>query len=559
MNNIKTTVISVDKNNPPTTPFKFEIRPYRYVDEDGMGSDRRALSIICQEKGHIKFILKYDDEVWNFSIYSFPTQETFGEMIFESPEQLKNELVKFSFSTEDNVEERYQSIMEYLSENETELKLVTGRTGIKKSLYGWAEFVNNKLHIISDRENNLYAYKGGLYRIDRNWDDVRNLYRDTALELYNPGSVGGIVGQIKTIKRTEDEDFNPDRNIVNFPNGLLNLKSGLLSAHTPTYVSTIQLPHPYVPNGKSKRIDSILGEILQPEDIVPLKEFVGYAMTPKINFKRAMIFVGDRGAGKNTVQDIINTCVGHNNIEAFKLQDLSNRFNLYSLKNKLLNSADELSTKKLTDNSTFKMMTSGSDWLQMEGKHKQAARFRQTTKLLFSTNKVPESADHEDGAYYIRWSIITFLQHFDTEDEQTRTDILDSLTDDDYANFGSECVELFMEVMKRDKFTGDVEEEQKILEYRLKSNHMKEFLKILEPEAGEHITKVNMHSHIYFKWCEEVGIPDATRHEYSQFWKIFKKESAWKHGLKGSRGDQVSVIREVKVSEEWGQRIGVTA
>jgi len=458
-----------------------------------------------------------------------------------------------------NVEERYQSIVEHISLNQEELNRVTGYTGAEKTLYEWAEFVNRKLHIISDQENNLYAYKDGLYRIDKNSDYIHNLYRDTAIEHYSPGSISGIIRQIKTIKRTEDEDFNSDRNIVNFKNGFLNLTTGELADHTPMYISTIQLPHPYIPNGKSERIDAILGEILQPKDIKPLKEFVGYAMTLKINFKRAMIFVGDRGAGKNTVQDIINACVGHENIEAFKLQDLSNRFNLYSLKDKLLNSADELSTKKLGDNSTFKMMTSGSEWIETEGKLKQATRVRKTTKLLFSTNKVPESAEHEDGAYYIRWNLITFLQHFDTNDEKTRTDILDSLTEDEYANFGSECVELFMEVMKRDKFTGDVEEEQKILEYRLKSNHMKEFLKILEPEAGEYITKVNMYSQIYLKWCEELEIPDATKYEYSQFWKIFKKESTWKHGSKGSRGDQVSVIQDIKVNEEWGQRIGITA
>jgi len=336
---------------------------------------------------------------------------------------------------------------------------------------------------------------------------------------------------------------------VNFPNGLLDLKTELLSHHTPDYISTMQLPYPYIPNGKSEKIDRILGEILQPEDIVPLKEFVGYAMTLKINFKRAMIFVGDRGAGKNTVQDIINECVGHNNIEGFKLQDLSNRFNLYSLKNKLLNSADELSTKKLADNSTFKMMTSGSDWLQMEGKHKQAARFRQFTKLLFSTNKVPESADHDDDAYYIRWTIITFLQHFDTNDEKTRTDLLDSLTDDDYAQFGSECVELFMQVMERDTFTGDVEEDQKILEYRLKSNPIKEFLKIFEPDAGGYITKTEMYNDVYLPWCEHVGIHNAAL-PHDEFWKQFKKYSEWTEGRKSFAGKQVRIIKEIGVSED---------
>jgi len=355
--------------------------------------------------------------------------------------------------------------------------------------------------------------------------------------------------QIKTIKRTNDEEFNPNRDIVNFPNGLLNLKTELLSHHTPSYISTIQLPYPYISNGKSERIDAILKEILQPEDIVPLKEFIGYAMTLKINFKRAMIFVGDRGAGKNTVQDIINECVGHNNIEGFKLQELSNRFNLFSLKNKLLNSADELNTKKLTDNSTFKMLTSGSERIEMEGKRKQAARFRHFIKLLFSTNQVPESADHKDDAYYIRWTIITFLRHFDTNDEKTRTDILDSLTDNDYAQFGSECIELFMKVLKKDTFTGDAEEDQKILEYRLKSNHMKEFLKIFEPDEGGYITKTEMYNDVYLPWAEHMGIKNAIL-SHDEFWKQFKKYSEWTEGRKSFDGKQVRIIKEIRVKED---------
>lgn len=155
------------KNNPPSTPFKFKIRPYHYVDEDGIGTDRRELSIQCQENGRIKFTLRCVNDVWKCEVENLPTGEVISKITVESPEQLKKELVRFNFSTEDTVEERYRAIVEHISENKTELNLVTGRKGVKKSLYDWAELVNKKLHIISDRENNLYTYKDGLYRIDR--------------------------------------------------------------------------------------------------------------------------------------------------------------------------------------------------------------------------------------------------------------------------------------------------------------------------------------------------------------------------------------------------------
>jgi len=474
---------TMEKNDSTMPPLRFKIIPYHYVDEDGMGSDRCELSIYGQKT--IKFKLLYLDGVWQFEIEEFTLGKCFDTRLLENIEELREELIKNVFSDERTVEEHYQSILDYIGQNETELKLVTGKTGLKKNLYDWAEFINERLHTVSDREDNLYVYKGGMYRVDEKCDDIRILYRDTSLGYYIPGSVSGIVGQVKTINRTPDEDFNSDRDIVNFLNGLLNLQTRELNPHTHAYISTIQLPHPYIPNGKSEKIDEILGEILQPGDIKPLKEFTGYGMTLKINFKTAMMFVGELNAGKSTIQDIINYTIGESNISGIKLHNLSDRFSLYSLKNKILNMSDELATKKLYENAIFKMLTGASEFIEMEGKHKQSARFRQFTKLLFSSNALPESAVDEDYAYYIRWKIIEFLNHFDSKNKNTNTNILDSLTDNDYALFGSECVELFMDVLERDRFTGDLEEDQKILQYKLKSNHMKEFLKVLEiPLSG---------------------------------------------------------------------------
>jgi len=164
----------VTKNNPPSTPFIFRIRTYPHFDDDGIGTDRRELSIQCQENGILKFTLRRVDDVWKCEVKNLPTGEVISKITVESPEQFKKELVRFNFSTEDTVEERYRAIVEHISENKTELNLVTGRKGVKKSLYDWAELVNKRLFIISDRENNLYTYGGGLYRIDKNFDSDKD-------------------------------------------------------------------------------------------------------------------------------------------------------------------------------------------------------------------------------------------------------------------------------------------------------------------------------------------------------------------------------------------------
>ena len=68
-----------------------------------MGSDRRALSIQCSDNGVIKFTLSYLDGVWKYEIESFRTWEIIDKQVLESLEDIKDELIKFNFATEDDV------------------------------------------------------------------------------------------------------------------------------------------------------------------------------------------------------------------------------------------------------------------------------------------------------------------------------------------------------------------------------------------------------------------------------------------------------------------------
>lgn len=562
-------------SNPPTPIF--EIKLLRFTDESGMQYDSSMLTL------HVTGIddearIYFKERRWRFVIFDKDDKKIseiregakpFWESHKKRDEGIKQDLIEFGFCNEDEVENLLSKIKEKAKEKQALFVdqknfvkvMESSREDIdeeeKMSSYAWANYVVSKLHIISDQKDMLYTYKGGLFTPDPNADQIFLCYRDAAQDDYRDGIASSIIRQIKAVKRTGYQDFNSDRNIVNFPNGLLNLITGELTPHTPNYVSTIQLLHPYIKNGKSEKIDKILEEILQLKDIKPLKEFVGYSMTTKINFKMAMMFVGDTNSGKSTIQDIITRTIGIKNISGIKLQELSTKFSLYSLQGKLLNMADELATKGLLENAAFKMLTGGTEWIDVEGKHIQSEMMMQISKLLFSANKVPESADYNDAAYYVRWKIITFLQHFDGKDKNTDTGILDSLTDDDYAQFGSECIELFMEVMKRDQFTGDAEEDEKILQGRLLSNPIKEFNLILEPDDAVHgdIKKQMMYEDAYVPWCKCHNI---TPEIYSEFGKLFKK-MGWKEGHPGPKGNQIAKYMGVKMNEKWDEILGFTA
>lgn len=417
----------------------------------------------------------------------------------------------------------------------------------KMTPYEWAEFVEKELKIIVDDNGEFCVYEHGVFSVDKKAAIIQNFYRDTAINGYRRSVKNDIIDQLSYMKQTDFHLFNPNRNITNFKNGLLVLETGEVMPHTPTYISTIQIPHNYIPNSRSEKIDIIISGILKPEDIKALKEFIGYCMTLKINFKIAVMLIGDMHSGKSTIEKIITKLINEINISMETLQGLSGKFNMFSLKNKTLNMADELPSKTIYDNAPFKTITGGTEYVRGEEKGIQSGIFKQTAKLLFSANKVPESFDKEDEAYLVRWKLISCDNYFDPNDEKTDKNILDNLTEEDYAQFGSECIELFMEVMKRGKFSGEKSDDEKMKEYRMASNHVAEFAKILEPD-DEGIKKSFMYNDIYVPWCDYHNLKPKAN---NKFFEAFNKEGYSEGRGKINQISQPAEVHDVKVSKEW--------
>jgi len=105
---------TMEKNDSTMPPLRFKIIPHHYVDEDGMGSNRRELSIYGQKT--IKFKLLYLDGVWQFEIEEFTLGKCFDTRLLENIEELREELIKNVFSDERTVEEHYQSILDYIGQ-----------------------------------------------------------------------------------------------------------------------------------------------------------------------------------------------------------------------------------------------------------------------------------------------------------------------------------------------------------------------------------------------------------------------------------------------------------
>jgi putative DNA primase/helicase len=200
--------------------------------------------------------------------------------------------------------------------------------------------------------------------------------------------------------------------LVPLKNGVLDLDTMELKAHSSEYMFFNLLPVEYDPNATCPKILKFLGEIsATKEDVDLLLEVVGYCLHRDYPIAKALMLVGEGSNGKSKFLALVKTFLGAENVSGRSLQDLEeHRFAKADLHYKLANIYSDLPDKALYRTGTFKMLT-GCDLITAEKKFMNSFNFVNYAKLLFSCNKVPEAYD-DTTAFFRRWIILVFPNQF---------------------------------------------------------------------------------------------------------------------------------------------------
>nr|DAT39382.1 MAG TPA: dsDNA helicase [Caudoviricetes sp.] len=263
-------------------------------------------------------------------------------------------------------------------------------------------------------EGKAYIYDSGVYRLDEGEKRLRNIISTFVPDiLVTYRSINSVVQLILSDEyldvSLEDVNAYPPY-VVNFKNGMLNIKTGELFPHDKEYRSINQIPHDYVPDADIKT--SIFWEFLQsrvpdPEDRQMLLEYMGYCLCHTVIFQKFMILVGRGNAGKSQILDEVKRIVGNDNVSGIPLQRVGERFATAKLLGKQVNVCGDLSTDAVKDTSIIKQLT-GEDLVQGEYKGGSIFFFKNTAKFLFSCNELPTILDERSNGFYRRLLIIRF-------------------------------------------------------------------------------------------------------------------------------------------------------
>ena len=219
-----------------------------------------------------------------------------------------------------------------------------------------------------------------------------------------PRKISNILELMKLAARVEDLPPEPDR--IHLSNGTLFL-DGTFSEGRNKIVRS-RLPVAYNPNApKPDKWLSFLSELLYPEDIPTLQEFIGYCLIPSNKGQRMMVIKGSGGEGKSQIGAVLSALFGCNMKDGSIGKISENRFARADLEHVLLCIDDDMRMEALRQTNYVKSIVTAQGKMDLERKGKQSYQGWMYARLLaFSNGDLQALFDRSDG-FYRRQLVLT--------------------------------------------------------------------------------------------------------------------------------------------------------
>ena len=143
-----------------------------------------------------------------------------------------------------------------------------------------------------------------------------------------------------------------------------------------------------------------LDELLEPDDIPTLQEFIGYCLIPSTKAQTMLFLIGSGGEGKGVTGEVLSAMF-RNSMVTGKIQKIAtDRFIGADLENKLLFLDDDLNFNAMPDTGMLKSLVTANTPFRIERKYADKYDAYLYTRLIcFGNNCLNSLYDHTDGFY----------------------------------------------------------------------------------------------------------------------------------------------------------------
>lgn len=164
----------------------------------------------------------------------------------------------------------------------------------------------------------------------------------------------------------------------------------------------------YEPNApKPERWLGFLSELLEPEDIPTLQEYLGYCLIPSTKGQKMLLLIGKGGEGKSRIGLVMRSLLG-DSMNMTSIQKVeNNRFSRADLENKLLMVDDDMDMAALPKTNYIKSIVTAECKMDLERKGVQSYQSRLYARFLcFGNGALTALHDHSDG-FFRRQIVLT--------------------------------------------------------------------------------------------------------------------------------------------------------
>ncbi len=288
---------------------------------------------------------------------------------------------------------------------------------VEKASHTWyAKKIMESYHFITLRETNeILVYEDGVYKPEAETlikEECEKRIRNCSSYMRNE-----VTKTIQASTYASRHDFDSGANLINLKNGLLNIRTGKCTEHTPEILCRIQIPVNYNPNAGSIEFMKFLLKCLPDyhDRITVIEEFANILIKSP-NFEKVSIHVGGGSNGKSTFLKLVKSFLGSENVASVSIHDLiTNRFAPARLDGKLANIYPDIDSTELKKFGKFKALVSG-DPIDVEKKGKDAFLMENKAKMIFSCNQIPEIEEDTDAAFR-RFLVTEWIIQFRSKNE----------------------------------------------------------------------------------------------------------------------------------------------
>jgi putative DNA primase/helicase len=347
----------------------------------------------------------------------------------------------------------------------------------------------------------LYHYRDGVHRFDGR-ERVEQVCRRVLGERFKPRHARDVVDVLRAGHQEIPDEPDPD--LLNVANGMLDWRSADLLPHSPEHLSIIQLPVAWNPDATCPAIDTFLSEVLPTDAQRFTREAIGYTAVADAFLRKALMCLGGGSNGKTTFLSMLRRLLGRRNVSAVPLQAFGeSRFAAAEVHGKLANVCGDLDSRALRRSDLFKTLTGGTDAVMAERKYEHPFSFVPYATLMFSANEAPASSDQSD-AYFDRWVILPFDRRF--EGAEVDPHLLDKLTTrEELEGLLVQAVSGLMDLGERGRFDLPASVQAAVEEYRSKIDTVATFVdEACEVGVDFSVTRAALYEG-YREWCHRNG------------------------------------------------------